>query len=367
MLIDTTLREGAQLFGAYFSVEKKQTIIAGLLDIGIDEIEIGWIGQANLESIADFAQAQETAAVFSVWSPCRNEDIQRAATLPIDRINIGIPVSDIHIEKRLNMNRGQLISRLQETLNTAKRCGIRYVSIGFEDISRADLSFALELAEIAVDIGVARIRLSDSVGLLSPIEVTALVQTFAHLPCEIAVHCHNDFGMATANSITALGSGADYADCSILGIGERSGISCTEELAACLTLHQKTHHYNPAPLKALADFVSLASDVPIARTKPVVGKDIFSCESGIHTHAMSKSPDIFEPYNPSAVGGKRVTAIGAKSGRASITNALQTLGVCVNESSLPQIITSIQKFSLKMERPLTTRELIHLSTQSSHN
>jgi homocitrate synthase NifV len=238
---------------------------------------------------------------------------------------------------------------------------LEYVSVGLEDVSRADQDFALKAAGLAQDVGASRVRLSDSLGLLTPPATTALVATFKkELDIDLAVHCHDDFGMATGNAVTALASGADFADVSLLGIGERSGIAATEELAAYLTLKEKSHAYKIEDLRGLCHFVSQAAGVPIPRTKAIAGKDIFACESGLHAHALSKSPELFEPFDPGRIGADRMVAVGGKSGRAAVANALADNGLDLPEQGLPALVDEVRKLAWELERPLTDSELSKL-------
>jgi len=362
MLIDTTLREGAQLFGAYFNMDTKLKIVSDLLPLGLDEIEIGWVGQEGLEELLERVRPIAGDTALSVWSPCRGDDIRKAAALNIDRVNIGVPVSDKHIDKRLETDREGLLERLANTVLLAGLLGIEYVSVGLEDVSRADVLFALTAGQLAQDVGASRIRLADSVGVLTPIKIKKLVQAFKNqIDIDIAVHCHDDFGMATGNAITALQSGADYADCSVLGIGERSGIAATEELATYLTMEEKSHAYQTCTIRELCNFVSVTAGVPIPRTKAIAGKDIFACESGIHVHAMGKSPDLFEPYNPDSIGANRTVAVGGKSGRGAVINALTESNIPHAETDLPNILAAVKSLSWELERPLTTAELSRIT------
>lgn len=365
MLIDTTLREGAQLFGAYFSIDMREEIVRDLIDLGMDEIELGWVGQEGLTELIDRVRPLAANTKLSVWSPCRDNDIRKVAALGIDRINIGVPVSDNHIENRLGTNREGLLEQLARTVLAAGLMGIPYVSVGLEDISRADKTFALSVAELASDMGASRVRLSDSLGLLTPLETASLVRTFrARLDIDLAVHCHNDFGMATGNAITAISTGADYADVSVLGIGERSGIAATEEVAAYLTIKEESHAYQTATIRDLCDRVSQAAAIPVTRTKAIAGKDIFSCESGIHAHALSKSPALFEPYSPEAVGADRVVAVGGKSGRAAVVSALGENEIDCPEQAIPDLVTAVRKLAWELERPLTHREFTELAKRN---
>ncbi len=362
MLIDTILREGAQLFGAYFTSTMKEEIFSGLLALGVNELEIGWVGQDGLEALVKKVRPLAGGTRLSGWSPCREADIRAAAELGVDRINIGIPVSDLHIEQRLGTNREGLKERLAHTVLAAGLLGIDYVSVGLEDVSRADPAFALETARLAQDVGASRIRLADSLGVLTPLETAELVHTFrARLDIDLAVHCHDDFGMATANALTALKSGADYADCSVLGIGERSGIAATEELAAYLSIKEESHAYRTQGIRDLCRRVSKAAGIPIPRTKAVAGADIFACESGIHAHALNRSPELFEPYDPDRVNARRTVAVGSKSGRAAIAQALDQTGIRHREHDIPVILEEVRRHARELRRPLTATEFIRLA------
>ncbi len=362
MLIDTTLREGAQLFGTYFSMEARQRIVAGLLDMNMDEVELGWVGQEGLPELVAWARSRAGRSRLSVWSPCRESDIRAAAELGTDRVNIGVPVSDLHIERRLGTDREGLLERLARTVLAAGLLGIDYVSVGLEDVSRADTEFALRAAGLARDVGASRVRLSDSLGMLTPLKMNGLIRLFRdRLDIDLAVHCHDDFGMATANAMTALEAGADFADASLLGIGERSGIAATEELATYLTLKEESHAYEIERIRPLCGFVSEAAGVPITRTKAVAGQDIFACESGLHAHALSKAPELFEPFAPSRIGADRAVAVGGKSGRAAIVSALAEHGLDTAEQDIPTLVASVRKLAWELERPLTTGELADLA------
>ncbi|WP_432738253.1 LeuA family protein [Maridesulfovibrio sp. FT414] len=362
MLIDTTLREGAQLFGAYFNVETRMRIADGLMKMGVEEIEIGWVGQEGIIEFAQHLSAVNKNTRLSVWSPCREKDILAASRLPVDRISIGVPVSDLHIEKRLESDRQSMLRKLAAAIRTAKKAGFEYVSVGLEDISRADADFAMSMALHAEVCGASRVRLSDSLGQLTPLAMEKLVSRFrSRITIDIAVHCHDDFGMATANSVTALEAGADYADVSVLGIGERSGIAATEELVAHLALRGGHEGYSTDVLKDVCLLVSAAAKVPVSRTKAVVGTDIFACESGLHTHALSKSPDLFEPYNPESVGISRKLAVGGKSGRAAVRSALNECGVDSSATDLATLTEAVRQLSCRLSRPLTRSELLKLS------
>lgn len=357
MLIDTTLREGAQLFGNYMTAADKLEIVRRLVEIGIEEVEIGWVGQKGLRSLVKKVQHMTGISQLSLWCPCRVRDIFAASGLGIKRINIGVPVSDQHLRCRLKMTRKELYSRVEIVCQTAFTCGFTQISLGLEDFSRADRHCALELSKFAVERGVSRIRLSDTLGLLTPTQMGKHVQLFSEtLDAEIGVHCHNDFGMATANTITALQSGASWGDVSVLGIGERSGIASLEEVAAYRALCTGEDIYELKNIRTLSKQVAEHAQIPIPRTKPVVGQDIFATESGLHVHAALCDPTMFEPYDPKITASTRTLGIGAKSGLGAIRETTKHLGITLSPAILHIILDKVHMASRNAGRPLETSE-----------
>ena len=362
MIIDATLREGAQLYGAYLDLTTRLDLAKGLLDLGVEEIELGWVGQEGLEELVRALGIHRGRSVFSVWCPCRAEDVRAAAALGVERINIGLPVSDAHMRTRLGVNRTQALEMAGLGVNLARQLSTAEISLGLEDLSRADWSFALETAQTAVRRGATRIRLADSVGRLSPGETAEMVGFFReNLPCALAAHCHNDYGMATANAVAALDAGADYADASLMGMGERAGIAATEELAAYLTLERGSRAYGLGGLRELCDKAARAAGLPLGRTKPVVGQDIFACETGLHVQGLRLDPRTFEPFAPEALGAARKLGLGAKSGRAAVRSALEERGMSWPEALVAALTRTVRLCAGELGRPLSEGEFNELA------
>jgi homocitrate synthase NifV len=353
VLIDTTLREGEQAFGNYFSEQTRQRLAEGLFALGLDELECGCVGREGLNGFLAWARGRAGRTALSVWCPCRTRDVEAAAGLGADRVNLGLPASEAHREKRLGLTRAGLFLRLKAVLARARDLGVPYVSVGLEDVSRADPDFALDLAHAAQELGAARIRLADSVGVLCPRDMERLLTPFLrHLRVPLAVHCHNDFGMATANAVTALSCGALFADVSLLGLGERAGIAALEEVAAWLVFRRDCASYDLSGLRGLCGLAAQAANQPLARDKAVIGADAFAAESGLHVHALAKDPALFEPFDPARVGGERKIAVGAKSGRAAVAGALGLAPQAAEE-----LVRLVRAKARELGRPLTESEV----------
>jgi len=332
MLIDSTLREGDQRFGAYFDAAAKHAILTRIAAVGVEEIEAGCAGRcpdtpglvARARAMLD---AEGRGRAVSVWCAAREKDLETALAMRPHRVCLGLPVSDAHIEKRLRATRRDILERLAALLRHGRALGAQYISVGLEDVSRADPGFALEAARLAESEGAARVRLSDTVGILSPGETADLVGGFANaLSIPLAVHCHDDFGMAVANAQAALEAGAAFADCTALGLGERAGIAATERLAAWLALRRGAA-YDLAALRPLCETVATALGQAVPGHAPVVGERLFWVESGLHADAQYKCSSLYEPFRPEAVGLARRIAVGRKSGAAAVRAKLAELGV----------------------------------------
>lgn len=359
MLIDTTLREGAQAYGVYFDTSAKRELIKALAAAGVEEIEVGWAGQDGLEDTLSWARGLVDPTALSVWSRLKAADVELAARAGADRLNIGIPVSDAHLGTRLSTTRADLLRCMRNVLPLARSKGVTSISVGLEDVSRADTGFVLEVVRRCKLLGVDRIRLADTVGVLDPAATARLVSLVrSEFDGDIALHCHDDFGMATANAVTALGAGADYVDVSVLGIGERTGVARLEEVASFLTLRGGAASYNLRAIRDACRLVADYADIAIPRNKPICGRDIFASESGLHAHGMLRDPALFEPFPPGAVGapeGARQIRLGAKTGRAAVAAAMERMGR--PGMGISEALSRIRGAATALGRPLAEHEL----------
>ena len=363
-LIDTTLREGIQAPGVFFSPGTKKKILTGLSLLGVDEVELGVAvsGNPDLAELSDFMHASLPQQRFSLWCRCREEDIYFAAGLCPSVVSLSIPASDLHITKKLGKDRAWAVQTIQHAIKTARKAGIRRISVGLEDASRAEVGFVRKLALAAHAAGAFRLRLADTVGIADPVAMISLLNCVDGIDMEFGVHCHNDFGMATANSITALEHGADWADVTILGLGERAGNSRLEEVLSYLVFQKKIRTYNPAGLRKLSDYVAGKITRDISPTRPILGSKLFTCESGMHLQGLLADPATYEPYEPERIGRQREMRIGWQSGRHSVAATLKRLGVPrLDSSRLARVTDIIRRYAGKRKRPLDDHEIIRLA------
>lgn len=360
-LIDSTLREGAQTPGVLFSLEQKIAIAKAVALVGIEEIELGIATSLDpdLTPLMKALRSMESCPRLALWSRCRIEDIIHAGNLRPDVLSLSLPASERHIAARLGKSRDWVLTRLRESVSLAKELGIANLSLGVEDSSRAESGFLAELIDTAVTLGVGRIRLADTVGVLTPNATAASITQLRqrHPEVELGFHGHNDFGMASANAVSAMEAGAQWVDVTVLGLGERAGCSRLEEVAALLTLVHKNRNYHLDQLQPLCRLVAAASGREIPANHPLVGSAIFTCETGLHVHGLLTDPASYEPFPPERINCQRTILIGAKTGSRAVAGYLAQLGLPVHSHRLPNIVRHIRQLAAELGRPLLETEV----------
>jgi len=288
-------------------------------------------------------------------------DIDHGASLRPSCLSLSIPASDLHLNKKLGKDRTWALKQLKRSIQQALSAGVPKVALGLEDASRADISFLRELAQAAEEAGAFRLRLADTVGICTPSTIVQLLEVMSGLKLELAVHCHNDFGMATANTITALENGAIWGDTTLLGLGERAGNSRLEEVIAFFVLQKKTGHYNLAGLSELSRMVARESGQEIPPFRPIIGNALFFCETGIHPQGIFADPTTYEPFSPETIGASRTLLIGRQAGRRSILATLSRLGLTApDEPELARLTQQIRSLAISRRRPLGDHEILEL-------
>lgn len=364
-LIDTTLREGEQASGVGFSPVVRQRIVAGLAAAGVDEIELGAAvaagSEPGLKELMAFARNAFPGRVFSLWSRCRAEDIRRAARIGISRLSLSLPVSRVLLQKKMGRDLDWAMAEVQKCIALALRLKIPEISLGLEDATRSRPEDVLQLALAGRSAGAFRVRLADTVGIADPGSLAGLVGGLTGRGLEIGVHCHNDFGMATANTIAAGAAGAKWGDVTILGLGERAGNSRLEEVAGFLNLRYGRQDYDLAAILALAREVAATLGLSLDGRRPLLGESLFVCESGIHQHGLEVDPESYSPYSPELVGQRWRMDLGAGCGRHGVLASLGRLGVAPpDRRTLQSLWLRIRALAGELGRPLSDLELLQL-------
>lgn len=361
-VVDTTLRDGEQTAGIVFSSEEKRQIAKLLDEAGVYQIEAGVPAMKGdeKEAIKNIVLDNHRASILG-WCRAVIDDVQDAIDCGLDAVCVSIPVSDVHIEKKLRKDRAWVHEAIKSTINFAKSHGL-YVSCNAEDASRARMEDLIIFSRVAKNAGADRLRFCDTVGILGPFQTAEKIAVLVHevgLPIE--VHAHNDFGMATANCIAGYKAGAEFLSVTVNGLGERAGNAALEEVVMALKYVEKNPiSFDMSKLKALSEFVAKASGREIPLSKPIVGKNIFTHEAGLQVDALSKEPTTYEIFNPSEIGGERQILIGKHSGRSALKMKFNEFGLSLDDALAETLLTIVREKAVEYKRHLFDKELMYI-------
>jgi len=344
-VVDTTLRDGAQMPGVRLHRDDKIGIVDALQKAGVNNIEIGY--PACSESDSEDIRAMNSmfpSLHFSVWARAREHDIIQAARTGVSSIHISFPTSKRH--HTIQSTSPQKTLHLLEELITFAQLLFNRVTVGAQDATRGDESFLIAFAQQAHKAGAARLRIADTVGVATPENVSRLIYTLQEqvpdMPYEF--HAHNDCGLATANTLAAIQAGADAVSCTVCGVGERAGNASLEQIAASshLLLEQKTS-INLTKLPYLCEKVSAIFNVLVSPHTPVIGANAFSHESGIHCHGMLKDKQAYQPCEASTFGRTEQYVPGTHAGSSTIQAYFLSQGIAISRAQAAVLLLEVKK------------------------
>ena len=338
---DTTLRDGEQTPGVSLQTPEKIEIAKGLVRLGIDVIEAGFpaASPGDFEAVQTIAREVKGATICAL-ARANEKDVQKAVDALKDaersRLHVFIATSEIHMKYKLKMTRQEVLDRVKSILEFAKG---KFDEIEFsgEDAARSDLDFLCEVFGVAIAGGATILNVPDTVGYMIPNEFANKIRYIKeHTPgiekAIISVHCHDDLGLANANSLAAIEAGARQVECTVNGLGERAGNVGIEEVVMAL----KTRHEYFGDLQVnidtkqftkLSKLVSRLTGVAVPPNKAIVGSNAFAHESGIHQHGMMSNPETYEIMTPESVGAEKTDLVlGKHSGRHAFADHLAKLG-----------------------------------------
>ena len=362
-VFDTTLRDGEQSPGCSMNHQEKLRLAHQLDRLGVDVVEAGF----PIASEGDFAAVKAIASVIrrpiiaGLARACR-PDIERAwealqdAALP--RIHVFLATSDIHLQYKLRLTRDQCLAQARDAVRFAKSlCGD--VEFSPEDATRTDPDFLCKVLEAVVEAGATTLNIPDTVGYTVPAEFGELISTIRRRVkgidnVTISAHCHNDLGMAVANTMAAIAAGARQVECTINGIGERAGNAALEEIVMAMRVRRDRYPYETGiageQLFAASQMLSEITGVPVQPNKAVTGRNAFAHEAGIHQDGVLKNPLTYEIMTPQSVGvPDSKLVLGKHSGRHALSMRCEQLGYQFDRRALDDIYRRFVRLADKIK------------------
>ena len=323
-VLDTTLRDGEQTPGVSLTPLEKLRIATKLDEIGVDFIEAGSAitSEGERESIKGITQQGFNAEILSFSRPLTG-DIDYCLDCDVDCVNLVVPTSELHISDKLKTTPDKLIELSNAAVDYCKDHGL-VVELSAEDASRSDVDFLKLVFENAIEHKADRVCVCDTVGILTPDTSFELFSKLNDIKVPVAVHCHNDFGLAVANTLSALKGGATEFHSTINGIGERAGNTSFEECVVSIDrlLPEFSTNVKINEIYDISKLVARSTGVYIQPNKAIVGENAFAHESGIHSDGIIKNSATYEPMTPELVGRKRRFVIGKHMGTHGLDNRL---------------------------------------------
>ena len=378
-IFDTTLRDGEQTPGVNFSFDERLSIAKQLEKWGVDVIEAGFPASStgSFKSVEAISKALTTTAVCGL-ARCKKSDIDavyeatKCAAKP--RVHVFIATSPIHLQHKLKMTQEEVLASIKEHVSYAKSL-FDIVQFSPEDASRTDQEFLIKSVQTAVDAGATIINIPDTVGYSYPSEYGAIFKSLiTNIKAEneiiYSAHCHDDLGMAVANSLAAIENGAKRIEGTVNGIGERAGNTSLEEIA--LALYVRKDHYGIETkikleqTKLTSDLISRYAGIRVPRNKAIVGQNAFSHESGIHQDGVLKNPETYEIMTPQLVGiSKNELPLGKLSGKHAFAEKLKTLGYDIEPKQQIELFKQFKAVADK-KKSVSDRD-IHAIIQGSEH
>jgi 2-isopropylmalate synthase len=366
-LHDETLRDGEQTVGVRFTRAEKVELATGLIAAGLRSLNVGFpaVSEEEKETVRAIAQAADKSCL-SALARATKADIEAVVACEIPTVALFIATSDVHLEHKLKMSEDEAYRRMVDQIKLAKSYGLR-VRFAFEDASRTPLERTKRFAGGALEAGAAAVNLCDTCGVLTPAATTLLVRTIVEIAGKdgVAIHFHNDHGLALANSLAACAAGARFIQGTLLGLGERTGNTPLEQLAVALTTKYNVPlGIDLGKVVKLAHRVSEIVGFPIPKTAPVIGAHAVAHESGIHVHGIMSDTASYEPYPPRLVGRDHEVCYGKHSGLSNLKYLALRHDLSVPEETLTRVLERVKSLT-EGGRSLSEEDVLGLVTEDA--
>jgi 2-isopropylmalate synthase len=380
LINDITLRDGEQSPGVNFFPEEKLEIAKRLRAMGVPIIEAGFAAASEsdwngINLIARELGADDAAPVICSMCRANEKDIAAAheALRPArrPRIQVVLSTSDLHMKYKLQITREQALEIADRTVRYARSL-VEDVEFAAEDATRTDLDFLLKVFEVAVKAGARTIEIPDTVGFATPIDYTTIVSATVERVklaggAIVATHCHDDLGLAAANTLAGIAAGAGQAEVTVNGIGERAGNAALEEVVMALrtrpTIFDADTGIDVGGITAISKLVSKLSRMAVAPNKAIVGYNAFRHESGIHQHGMLVNSLTYQIIEPSDVGAEPFNlVIGKLSGKHALKSKIESLGLDVSNAGFDKVYREFKDLAAK-KKLLMDEDIVNLVTK----
>jgi 2-isopropylmalate synthase len=362
-IFDTTLRDGEQTPGVSLTSEDKIEIANQLSKLGVDVIEAGFPSSSEGEKrvVREIAKAGLETEICALSRATRG-DIDAAIDCDVDLIHVFIPTSPVQMKHAVNLTPEQVISSTAESVEYVKKHGVR-CEFSPMDATRSEIPFLKRVCKAAEKAGMDSLNVPDTVGIMIPRTTIKLIEelkTAVNVP--ISIHCHDDFGMAVANSLAAVEAGASQVHVAVNGLGERAGNASLEEVVMALhTIYKYKTGVNTRLLYSTSRMVASLTGIAVQANKAIVGENAFAHESGIHTRGVTEKPLTFEPIDPKLVGRTRKLVAGKLAGTRGIKAELEEVGIRPSEGQLKEIVQRVKDLGDK-GKMVTDADLLALTS-----
>ena len=362
-IFDTTLRDGEQTPGVALTVDEKIQIAQKLDKLGVDKIEVGFpaSSEGEMESSRKIISLGLDSTLVGLARSLKS-DIDAVIDSDLDYVHTFIGTSPLHRDYKLKMSREKIIETAVDGVDYAKDHGLT-VEFSAEDATRTEPEYLFKVYEEVVDAGVDFLDVPDTVGILTPVFTRELITYLKNkFSTPLSVHFHNDFGLATANSLVAIECGANQVHATVNGLGERTGNCSLEELVIILQVAYKIDlGINTTQLYSLSNLVGRFTGVRMPVNKPIVGENAFTHESGIHVHGILNNSDTYEPIAPELVGHSRRIVLGKHTGANALKSKLEEYHIDLEDDQFCQVFEEIKSLG-DSGKCVTDDDLVAIAT-----
>ncbi|MBR4753127.1 MAG: 2-isopropylmalate synthase [Thermoguttaceae bacterium] len=379
VIFDTTLRDGEQSPGASMNLQEKLQVAEALVELGVDVIEAGFpiASPGDFESVREIARVVKGSCVCGL-ARCVNADIDRAweslKEAEDPRIHVFLATSAIHREFKLRMTQEEIIARAVAGVQRAKGyCS--NVEFSPEDACRTEIDFLCKVVEATIAAGATTVNIPDTVGYTTPQEMTTRIRTLIErVPnidqAVISIHCHNDLGMAVANSLAAVSAGAGQIECAINGLGERAGNCSLEEVVMAMRTRRDLFKVDSRvvsqKLVPTSRLVSKVTGLKVPRNKAIVGQNAFAHESGVHQDGVLKERTTYEIMSAESVGfAKNDLVLGKHSGRAALADRVKSLGFELTKEQLDVVFDAFKRLA-DLKKEVYDADIVEIVDQATN-